>query len=236
MFPQSMYQPIGFPNSFGGFPAGPMSNLQLGGLQQQGQCGCRPDMNLGGPQMQMMMMEMLMQMLLKLMTSGNQGPGPNWMGSGPNGFSGDSGNSGVGAGSSVPQSSASNGAPNSSNPGNVQEAGNKTGNIVSVAGGRLDSSIAGNVTSMVAAAKRDGVDLRINSSFRSRAQQERLYAAYKNGTGNLAAKPGTSNHESGLAIDFANTPGAYAWLKKNAGRFGLKNLPSEPWHYSTTGR
>ena len=42
--------------------------------------------------------------------------------------------------------------------------------------------------------------------------------------------------ESGQAIDFGNTPGAYDWLAKNAGRFGLKNLPGEPWHYSPNGR
>lgn len=51
-----------------------------------------------------------------------------------------------------------------------------------------------------------------------------LYAKYGPGR---AAKPGTSNHEKGVAIDFKNTPGAWDWLKKNAQRFGLKNLPSE---------
>lgn len=53
------------------------------------------------------------------------------------------------------------------------------------------------------------------------------------------ARPGTSNHEQGEAIDFKNsssrgTPVFY-WLSKNAARFGLKNLPSEPWHWSRTG-
>ena len=89
---------------------------------------------------------------------------------------------------------------------------------------------------MIAAAKRDGVNLEIRSAHRSRHEQEVLYQKYLNGTGNLAAKPGTSNHESGQAIDFGNTPGAYDWLAKNAGRFGLKNLPGEPWHYSPNGR
>lgn len=117
------------------------------------------------------------------------------------------------------------------------EVGPKTGQLVDLGGGkRVDSSIAGNVQAMIRAAKQDGVDLQIRSAHRSRREQEVLYQKYLNGTGNLAAKPGSSNHESGLAIDFGNTPGAYAWLKKNAGRFGLKNLPSEPWHYSTNGR
>lgn len=115
--------------------------------------------------------------------------------------------------------------------------GPKTGRLVDLGGGKkVDSSIAENVRKMIADAKSDGVELRITSAHRSRQQQEELYQKYLNGTGNLAAKPGTSNHESGLAIDFSNTRGAYAWLKKNAGRYGLKNLPSEPWHYSTNGR
>jgi TP901 family phage tail tape measure protein len=36
---------------------------------------------------------------------------------------------------------------------------------------------------------------------RSLAEQQSLYAAYKNGTGALAAKPGTSNHGKGQALD-----------------------------------
>jgi hypothetical protein len=32
-----------------------------------------------------------------------------------------------------------------------------------------------------------------------------------------------------------NTPGAYDWLAKNAGKFGLKNLHGEPWHSSPSG-
>lgn len=57
------------------------------------------------------------------------------------------------------------------------------------------------------------------------------------------ARPGQSMHERGLAIDF--TCGSYgavgrsdpcfAFLKANAGDFGLRNLPSEPWHWSSNG-
>ena len=28
---------------------------------------------------------------------------------------------------------------------------------------------------------------------------------------------------------------AYRWLSANAPRFGFRNLPGEPWHWSTTG-
>lgn len=58
------------------------------------------------------------------------------------------------------------------------------------------------------------------------------------------AKPGQSQHEIGLAIDFTyngrgitsrSNPG-FQWLAANAGQFGFQNLPSEPWHWSTTGK
>lgn len=58
------------------------------------------------------------------------------------------------------------------------------------------------------------------------------------------ARPGTSMHEQGLAIDFTyngslitgrSNPG-FRWLAANAGRFGLSNLPEEAWHWSTNGR
>ena len=63
-----------------------------------------------------------------------------------------------------------------------------------------------------------------------------LWNLYQSGKGNIAARPGTSNHESGQAIDFANVGNAWAWLKRNASRFGFHNFPPEPWHYSLDGR
>jgi LAS superfamily LD-carboxypeptidase LdcB len=50
------------------------------------------------------------------------------------------------------------------------------------------------------------------------------------------ARPGTSNHEKGNAIDFVDAGGALAWLRENASKFGFYNYPAEPWHYSTNGR
>jgi LAS superfamily LD-carboxypeptidase LdcB len=57
------------------------------------------------------------------------------------------------------------------------------------------------------------------------------------------ARPGFSMHEQGKAIDFTyngrsigtrSSPG-YKWLAANAQRYGLYNLPSEPWHWSVNG-
>lgn len=69
----------------------------------------------------------------------------------------------------------------------------------------------------------------VYSGLRTYAEQAALYRRYLNG-GNLAARPGTSNHESGNAADLApsnarDTHGALA------AKFGLHfPVPSEAWH------
>ncbi|TNE50173.1 MAG: hypothetical protein EP343_09590 [Deltaproteobacteria bacterium] len=83
------------------------------------------------------------------------------------------------------------------------------------------------------AAAQDGVNIRINSGFRSNSEQAELYRRYQNGTGNLAARPGHSNHQNGRALDL-NTRDASVlnWLNRNAARFGFeRTVPSEPWHW-----
>lgn len=58
------------------------------------------------------------------------------------------------------------------------------------------------------------------------------------------ARPGRSMHEQGLAIDITcngalitnRSSPCFLWLSMNAARFGLSNLPSEPWHWSINGR
>jgi hypothetical protein len=88
---------------------------------------------------------------------------------------------------------------------------------------------------MQKAADAAGVKLVINSGFRTMAEQQHLYSCYQHGNcnnGNLAAKPGYSNHQSGRALDLSTSP----WLVKNAARFGFKRtVPSEAWHYEFFG-
>ena len=50
--------------------------------------------------------------------------------------------------------------------------------------------------------KKAGLDVQPTSGTRTREQQERLYALYQQGKGALAAPPGRSKHEEGLALDF----------------------------------
>jgi len=57
------------------------------------------------------------------------------------------------------------------------------------------------------------------------------------------APPGKSAHEKGLAVDFtydgralrSRSSEVYKTLSKLAPKFGFKNLPSEPWHWSING-
>ena len=90
-----------------------------------------------------------------------------------------------------------------------------------------------------------GYDLQINSGGRTRAEQQHLYDLYRSGRGNLAARPGTSVHESGRAVDFggaiqnANSR-EHRWLQQNAHVWGFKwtgkNFSQfEPWHWEWWG-
>ena len=90
--------------------------------------------------------------------------------------------------------------------------------------------------SMKAAAARAGVRLQVVSGWRTMEQQRYLYNCYVtrscNG-GNLAARPGYSNHQSGLALDLnSSASGVANWLANNGSRFGFRRtVPSEPWHW-----
>lgn len=113
-------------------------------------------------------------------------------------------------------------------------------------------------------ALKEGVELNINSSFRTFKQQEILFGLLG---AEIAARPGTSNHESGIAVDIAKTEryiprkkllphykayyekwcntfhkgmrcptATYWWLHKNAERYGFKQTVShEKWHWEFQG-
>jgi D-alanyl-D-alanine carboxypeptidase len=136
-------------------------------------------------------------------------------------------------------------------PGGLATVTCPHGGSVTVAG-----SIAGNVQALLNAAANDGVSLCAVSGWRSPQKQIELRRAHC-GSSNYAiyympasqcspptARPGSSMHERGLAIDFScNGGGAirrgnscWNWLAAHANDYGLYNLPSEPWHWSTSGR
>jgi hypothetical protein len=121
---------------------------------------------------------------------------------------------------------------------------------------QVDTSIKANVEALLAAANAAGVFM-CGWGWRSHERQIQLRIAHCGGNNHFSiwekpagqcvpptAIPGRSMHERGLAIDFTrSTSGGtlgpsdphFAWMKANAARFGLQNLPSEAWHWSTNG-
>lgn len=88
---------------------------------------------------------------------------------------------------------------------------------------------------MSTAARSEGIWLWVSSGYRTRKEQRLLYERYRQGRGPRAARPGSSNHQRGLAVDVAvgdeDSP-TYRWLEANACRHGFRRtVPSEPWHW-----
>ncbi|MBX9245145.1 D-alanyl-D-alanine carboxypeptidase family protein [Actinotalea ferrariae] len=83
------------------------------------------------------------------------------------------------------------------------------------------------------AAAADGVTIGITDSYRTLASQVDL--AERKGLysqGGLAAKPGTSMHGWGMAVDLSLDSKAQAWMRTNAGAYGfVEDTPREPWHW-----
>jgi LAS superfamily LD-carboxypeptidase LdcB len=109
--------------------------------------------------------------------------------------------------------------------------------VVKIGWAEVEVKTARAFEKMRAAAERDGITLVIWSGFRSHDRQAALHARWRSGRGNLAARPGYSNHQSGRALDLQVTdPRVYAWLAAHAKRFGFKRtVRSEPWHWEYVG-
>lgn len=106
-----------------------------------------------------------------------------------------------------------------------------------------------------------GIYLMVNSSYRNYSSQERVYNNYKTNHGeayadNIAARPGYSEHQTGLALDIFSIKNpaqatfkdseAYNWLKENSYKYGFilrypegkENITGynfESWHYRYVG-
>jgi D-alanyl-D-alanine carboxypeptidase len=128
-------------------------------------------------------------------------------------------------------------------------------------GGRIRDVAFDDLEAMAEAARAHGTALGNVSSYRSYNTQKALFNSYAKGYGydravTFSARPGHSEHQLGLAIDFAaagtssfvsETSPAGRWLAKNAWKFGwLMSYPKgkqdltcysyEPWHYRYFGR
>jgi hypothetical protein len=119
----------------------------------------------------------------------------------------------------------------------------------------LCKTIASSVQQMVNLAWQQIPAIQLSGgSFRTKQQQEAVRTQNCGGSANvynqnakcnpLTAYPGTSRHESGLAVDFTcsgtliqdKTNSCFIWLTANAKNYQLKNLIQETWHWSTDGR
>ncbi len=128
-------------------------------------------------------------------------------------------------------------------------------------GGQVREVAFDDLKDMATAARRAGVPLGSVSAYRGYKQQVELFNGYVRSYGfdeavTFSARPGHSEHQLGLVIDFAaagtttfvneSTPTG-AWLAKNAWKYGwLMSYPKgkadvvcygyEPWHYRYVGR
>lgn len=108
--------------------------------------------------------------------------------------------------------------------------------VVEVGWAEVEVKTARAFERMRAAAERDGIELVIWSGFRSHERQAELYARWRAGWGNMAARPGYSNHQSGRALDLVLGGRTYTWLAANAKRYGFQQtVRSEPWHWEYVG-
>ncbi|HSL56466.1 MAG TPA: M15 family metallopeptidase [Acidimicrobiales bacterium] len=118
----------------------------------------------------------------------------------------------------------------------------------------VHDDLAGPLAALLEAAEADGIRLG-GGGYRDNASQIALrrahcgeddYAVYEMPASECSpptARPGTSMHELGLAIDFtvggqtisSRSSPAFRWLAEHAAYYGLYNLPSEPWHWSISG-
>ena len=131
---------------------------------------------------------------------------------------------------------------------------------------RLDARAYHAFRDMMEASRKDGVSLWVVSAYRSHARQTNNFnnninilmsygysrdEAYAE-TSRYIAIPGTSEHETGLAIDFNliderfDQTREYAWLINNCADYGfipryqkdtehITNIIYEPWHYRYVG-
>jgi D-alanyl-D-alanine carboxypeptidase len=106
----------------------------------------------------------------------------------------------------------------------------------------LDPQLLAALRRATNAAADEEVGLRVNSGWRSREHQERLWrdAIDKYGSAQEAARwvayPATSVHVSGDGVDIAPLD-AIVWLSEHGGTFGLCQIyDNEPWHFELRPR
>lgn len=147
------------------------------------------------------------------------------------------------------------------NLGQIEDKYNKNATL-----DKLDKDIIPYVNAMIEAAWKDGVNLLVWSPYRSYAIQNTLFEnqvnrciakglsgeAARNEAATVVARPGTSEHHTGLAADFNmasdefETTPMYTWMQQHAQEYGfVMRYPAdkvdvtgviyESWHYRFVG-
>ena len=123
---------------------------------------------------------------------------------------------------------------------------------------RHDAKIA--FEKMAKKAKKEGLNIIVVSAYRNYEYQNKLYNDYVNELGKFradiaSARPGHSEHQTGLAIDISNTSLDYGnfenteefnWMINNSYKYGfilrypkakydITGFKYEPWHYRYVG-
>ena len=125
---------------------------------------------------------------------------------------------------------------------------------------KIKSEVYDAFKSMANAAKEESLTLVANSTYRTYKYQQGIYTSYKSSKGksyadSYAARPGHSEHQTGLAIDISTLNSTtdnfestkeFSWLKENAYKYGfilrypkdkeyLTGYNYESWHYRYVG-
>lgn len=120
--------------------------------------------------------------------------------------------------------------------------------LKSIGGGfQLEESAADAWLKLEAAAEAEGFTVRVNSAYRNPEKQKVLFGAYVKAMAawmragsdpalkpKPVAKPGTSEHEHGIAVDInVKDEKLLRWLLRNSTTYGFwLTAAREPWHYS----
>lgn len=118
---------------------------------------------------------------------------------------------------------------------------------VDLTGHTVDKRISADLYALLSAAENDNINLYIATGYRSYQRQKELFES-----GATTAAPGTSEHNSGLAVDILTQSGefegseAQSWLAEHSAEYGfilrypeskedITGFTYEPWHFRYVG-
>lgn len=137
-----------------------------------------------------------------------------------------------------------------------------TGELMSIEGKQMETNACLALKDMVASLRAAGMDIVVQSAYRSDADQEYLYNRQISRQGGneikaatISAVPLTSEHQSGLAVDLSvdgtlteafGSTAQGQWLKEHCAEYGFilryppdktkyTGIISEPWHFRYVG-